>query len=151
MWLFFYQHEYVRLNNYLLHFLTKDKFQRNPNMYFPGGRDEGRSSNSSGHSDRSGSRHREDVGAGGGRRSNNSSNSAGSTSKNSGTCTTSATTSIIETERQRDRRQNEEEIVAEMDIGMLSDTDTLIHNMSEGSYEDDGASGGQNSIGKVCI
>jgi hypothetical protein len=37
-----------------------------------------------------------------------------------------------------------------MDIGMLSDTDTLIHNMSEGSYEDDVASGGQNSIGKVC-
>ena len=124
-------------------------------MYFPGDHsnrtDEGRSSNSSGHSDRSGSRHREDLGGGGGgRRSNNSSNSAGSMSKTSGTCTTSATTSFVETERQRDRRQNEEEIVAEMDIGMLSDTDTLIHNMSEGSYEDDGASGGQNSIGKVC-
>ena len=123
-------------------------------MYFPGDHsnrtDEGRSSNSSGHSDRSGSRHREDVGGGGGRRSNNSSNSAGSMSKTSGTCTTSATTSFVETERQRDRRENEEEIVAEMDIGMLSDTDTLIHNMSEGSYEDDGASGGQNSIGKVC-
>ena len=117
-------------------------------MYFPGG-DEGRSSNSSGNSDRSGSRHRDAMGGGGGRRSNISSNSADSRSKTSGTCTTSATTSLIETERQRSTRENEEEIVAEMDIGMLSDTDTLIHNMSEGSYEDDGASGGQNSIGKV--
>ena len=133
----------------------QDKFQRNPNMYFPGDQsnkhDEGRSSNSSGHSDRSGSHQREDRGTGGGRRSNNSSNSAGSTSKNSGTCTTSATTSVIVTGRQGGKRQNEEEIVAEMDIGMLSDTDTLIHNMSDGSYEDDGASGGQNSIGKVCV
>ena len=128
--------------------ILKDKFQRNPNMYFPGDHtnrtDEGRSSNSSGHSDRSTSRHRDDVRGG-----RSSSNSAGSMSKTSGTCTTSATTSLVETERQRDRRQNEEELVAEMDIGMLSDTDTLCHNMSEGSFEDDGASGGQNSIGKV--
>ena len=133
----------------------QDKFQRNPNMYFPGDQankyNGGRSSNSSGHSDRSGSRPKEDRGVGGGRRSNNSSNSAGSTSKNSGTCTTSATTSVIITGRQGEKRHNEEEIVAEMDIGMLSDTDTLIHNMSDGSYEDDGASGGPNSIGKVGV
>ena len=122
-------------------------------MYFPGDQtskcDGGRSSNSSGQSDRSGSRNKQDKGADGGRRSNNSSNSAGSASKTSGTCTTSATTSIIVTGRESEKRHNQEEIVAEMDVGMLSDTDTLIHNMSDGSYEEDRESGVHNSIGKV--
>ena len=124
-------------------------------MYFPGDQankcDGGRSSNSSGQSDRSGSRNKQDKGAEGGRRSNNSSNSAGSRSKTSGTCTTSATTSIIVTGREGEKHQNREEIVAEMDVGMLSDTDTLIHNMSDGSYEEDGESGVHNSIGKVSV
>ena len=124
-------------------------------MYFPGDQsskqDEERSPNSSGHSDRSGLRHKKVRATSGGRRSNNSSNSAGSTSKNSGTCTTSATTSVVVTGRQSGKRHNEDEIVAEMDIGMLSDTDTLCHNMSDGSFEDDGVSGGQNSIGKVSF
>ena len=109
--------------------ILKDKFQKNPNMYFPGD-DE----SSIGNDPRQKSRSSSSPGSNLGRRSN--------VGRQSNASKNTYTTSI--------RDEEMEDQVAQID---LSDTDTLIHNMSDGSYEKDrlsleSGSGGHNSIGK---